>query len=246
MYQYSLNNGDWTNIPGNASSYQIGGLQNGTGYSVRVRAVTPIEGTNYEGEPSAPSNTGTPYGPLSQPSVSASGNAKSVTLNWSTPGGNGRDIAAIEVLVDGVPSSSAPSGSVTVGDAYSETHSIKVTITDTAGQSSSAETSATSQDAPPKGAFLSSWASCDGTGLTNGPPCVRMQITVENFLGQGSVTCTWDSDSAQGDLTTTIPVDGNGNGSKQLSWYTQDSGAYSLENQASRMSCDGVGMRVRR
>jgi hypothetical protein len=177
--------------------------------------------------------------------VSANGNAKSVTLSWNAPAGNGRPITSVEVYIDGNLSSNAGNGTVTVGDAYSEKHSIRVVVKDSAGQTSENSTSASSGDAPPKGAFLSSWRSCDGEGLTNGPPCVRMKITVENFLGQGSVTCTWNS-RTDGDLTTTIPVDGNGNGSKNLSWYTQDTGAYSMENQASNMSCEGTPVKVRR
>ncbi|MCS5715995.1 Ig-like domain-containing protein [Herbiconiux sp. CPCC 205716] len=243
IYQYSLNGSGWTAIPGNAQTYQIAGLQNGTSYSVRVRATTPLDGTNYEGPASGDSNTGVPFGPLAQPSVSASGNAKSVTLSWSAPAGNGRPITSIEVYIDGNLSSNAGNGTVTVGDAYSESHSIRVVVKDSAGQTSSNETRASSKDAPPKGAFLSSWKSCDGTGLTNGPPCVRMKITVENFLGQSSVFCEWTGGEY---LSTTIPVDGNGNGSKELNWYTQDTGAYSLENQASRMNCEGTPMKVRR
>ncbi|GAA2227392.1 Ig-like domain-containing protein [Herbiconiux moechotypicola] len=242
-YQYRLNGGGWSSLP---SGGVIGGLQNGQSYSVETRAVTPLDGTNYEGPPSAASNTVVPYGPLGQPSASASGGATTVSLSWQAPQPNGRDITSIQVLVDGAAYSSAPSGSVTVGNGYSQTHSVRITVTDAAGQTVSAEASATSDPEPPpppKGAFLSSWTSCDGENLVNGPPCVRMKLTVENFLGQGSVHCTW---SGGNNLSTDISVDGNGNGSKNLSWFTQDSGAYSLENQAARMQCDGVQVVARR
>ena len=241
VYQYSLNGGGWSAIPGNAASYQVTGLSNGTSYTVQVRAVTPLDGANYEGPASGSSNAGVPYGPLAQPSVSASGNAKSVTLNWQAPNGNGRPITSVQVFIDGGLNSTAASGSVTVGDAYSESHSIRVVVTDSAGQTSENSTSASSGAAPPKRAWLSAWKSCDGEGLTNGPPCVRMQITLENFLGTGSVHCTWTEGPS-----TDIPVDGNGNGSRQLQWFTQDTGAFSLENQAARMSCDGVQVQARR
>ncbi|WPO86776.1 Ig-like domain-containing protein [Herbiconiux sp. KACC 21604] len=243
VYQYSLNGGGWTNIPGNASSYTVGGLSNGTSYTVQVRAVTPLDGQNYEGQPSASSNAGVPFGPLQAPGVSATGNAKSVTLSWSAPPGNGRAVTGVEVYIDGNLYSRDGSGSATVGDAYSEAHSIRVVATDAAGQTSENSASAQSGDAPPKRAYVSAWQSCDGEGLVNGPPCVRMQLSVENFLGQATVTCTWDGTPVR---STVVTVDGNGNGSRQTQWYTQDTGNYSLENQASRMQCDGVQVQARR
>ncbi len=246
VYQYSLNgNGSWTNIPGNATSYQVTGLSNGTTYTVQVRAVTPLDGANYEGPASSSSGGGTPYGPLAQPSVSATGNAKSVTLSWQAPSGNGRPITSVQVFIDGNSYSTAASGNVTVGDAYSESHSIRVVVSDSAGQTSENSTSASSGSAPPKRAYLYAWTyGCENDpGVdVNGPPCARMGLAVENFLGQGTVTCTWQGEGLQ----AVIPVDGNGNGSQNKTWYTQDSGAYSLENQAARMTCDGVQVVARR
>ncbi|HTH07073.1 MAG TPA: fibronectin type III domain-containing protein, partial [Ilumatobacteraceae bacterium] len=53
-YQASVNNGGWQALAGNGV---IGGLANGTDYSVRIRAVSTVSGASEPGAPSAASNT---------------------------------------------------------------------------------------------------------------------------------------------------------------------------------------------
>jgi hypothetical protein len=237
-YQYSVNGGGWQGMTYGDTT--AGGLQNGTSYTVQIRAVSPLDGSNYEGPASDASGAGVPYGPLSAPTVNAANGATTVTFNWSTPGGNGRPITAIEVYVNDGLVSNAASGSYTAGNGYSQPYTMRVVIRDSVGQTAESSAPGRTGDAPPKGAFLSAWKSCDGEGLA-GSPCVRLKITLENYIGSGSVFCTWTEGPS-----TTISVDANGNGSAQLSWYTQDSGAFSLENQAARMDCGGVQLKARR
>ena len=63
-YEYSLNGGGWTALPGNNV---IGGLNNGTSYQVALRAYTALDGVRYDGPASAPSAAQIPYGPVGTP-----------------------------------------------------------------------------------------------------------------------------------------------------------------------------------
>ena len=98
-YQYSLNNGNWAAMPGNNV---IGNLSNGTTYTVRVRAVATVGGVQEPGAASAPSNSVIPYGQVRAPNVSASASGTSITFRWSPPSTNGRDIAKMEIAIEGV------------------------------------------------------------------------------------------------------------------------------------------------
>ena len=63
-YEYSLNGGGWTALPGNNV---ISGLNNGTSYTVALRAYTALDGVRYDGPASAPSAAQIPYGPVGNP-----------------------------------------------------------------------------------------------------------------------------------------------------------------------------------
>ncbi len=143
--------GDWvgggTNGAGTIGNGQVN--NNGT-YTIRVRAVSTVDGSTYASGASNDSNAVSPYGPIGNPSANASASGTNITYSWSSPSRNGRDIAT-EVYIDGGLVSRDASGSITRGYGYSETHSIEVR-TSAAGQTTTASSSARTVDAPPPAA----------------------------------------------------------------------------------------------
>ncbi len=146
-YQYQVNGGAWTAMP--ADDVIRSGVNNNGTYTIGVRAITNLDGVSYAG-PVTTSAAVAPFGPPGTPGASASGNDTTVTLNWSPPSRNGRDFQ-VQISIDGGGwQSVAPSGSTTVGNGHSQTHSIRVHAVDTAGQTSpEASASAASAPAPP-------------------------------------------------------------------------------------------------
>ncbi|MBU2110501.1 MAG: fibronectin type III domain-containing protein, partial [Actinobacteria bacterium] len=237
-YQYRVNQTGATGgiAPGGG---QIGGLSNGTDYTFDVWAVSSVEGV--QPGPSGTSNAANPYGPLGEPSVNASQNPRSVTLSWSPPPGNGR-AQSFEVYVDGNLVSRDPSGSTTVGDGYNERHTIRVNVSDAAGQTSAKETSGESGNPPTPKAFISRGTPCgaDDDGSSGVNNCYNLRITLEDWPGGGDVTCNWSGSS----WPETLPR----NSSKNTQWWSEDTPgtAYTLESQASRITCGGVQAQARR
>jgi hypothetical protein len=237
-YQYNIGGG-WQDLPAN----NVIAASNNSTYSVTLRAVTSADGSTYTSGSSNSIGNLSPYGPPNAPGTSASGGNQSVTLNWTAPARNGRDFT-IQISIDGGgwQDVGAGGGSQTVGAGYSETHSISARTVDSTGAvSGTSNASATSADAPKPHVYVSRGGAC-----SSGPSCYYMVITVDNFSG-GSVTCEWDDDLGDPTHTTSIPLSG-GSGSKQPGWYTDDQPGtnFTLEAQASRMSCGGVGAVARR
>lgn len=153
-YQYSVNGGAWRGdwvAGGNNGSGTIGNGQvnnNGT-YSVRVRAVTTFDGYTEAGDPSFPSNEVAPYGPIGNPSARATASGTTITMTWSSPARNGRDITTQIRTGDGRGwRTVSASGSESYDVGYSRTRTIDVRTT-AAGQTTTASDSATTQAAPP-------------------------------------------------------------------------------------------------
>jgi hypothetical protein len=225
VYQYSTNGGgSWTNLPSNGV---VTGLTNGTDYSVTVRALATVSGTAYPGDVSAAAS-GNPYGPLNQPKVTATSNAKSVTLGWDATGSlNGRGVNQVLVSIDGGAFASKPiSGSVTVGNAYSETHSIQVKVTDKAGQSiTSAVVSKASGPKPPAAAYVTSDGDANGQPNCGDGTCAWYYVHMDNFNANTtySVQCV-DVRPADGYRGVwggpySITTDGNGHYAGRLGCY---------------------------
>jgi hypothetical protein len=151
VYEYSVN-GTWNRL---APDRKVDGVSNGSRYTVEVRAVSTVESAEYPGQPmSAPEVV--PFGRPYPPGVSASSGEMTVTLTWSPPEANGRAIRSVEIRVDGAElweNVGANGGSRTVGNGYSQTHTIEARTIDVAGQPSDpASASAKSQD-PPSGSL---------------------------------------------------------------------------------------------
>ena len=225
VYQYSLNGGgSWAGVP---SNNVITGLSNGTDYNVTVRALATVSGTAYPGDSSDVAR-GNPYGPLRQPRVSATQNPKSVTMSWdAAPSANGRPISKVEINIDGGGFTSQPiSGSITRGNAYSETHWIEVRVTDSVGQTiTSPRTSQVSGPPPPPVAYITSDGNANGQDGCNDGTCAWYYVHMDNFAANTtySVQCAdyrpadgyWGSWGGPYSVTT----DGNGHYQGRLGCY---------------------------
>jgi hypothetical protein len=195
-YQYSVNGGGWRGdwvAGGSGGSGTIGNGQvnNNGSYSVRIRAVTSFDGFTEAGDPSAASNQVAPYGPIGNPSASASASGTSITVSWSSPARNGRDITTQIRINNGSWETVPASGNRTADVGYSTTRSIDVRTT-AAGQTTTASASARTQDAPPPPQPRVWVSRGDRAGsCVNG--CYRFVINTENFpAGNYRVMCKFE------------------------------------------------------
>lgn len=161
-YEYMIVNGATGVL---ASDKVVRGLSNGAVYQFLVKACN-----DYCGKWNSPaSNSVVPFGPVGQPGVSATGGATSVNFSWSPPAPNGRPIDRLEINIDGGgwENVGPGSGSRTIGNGYSQPHSIRVVAFDTVGQRGPENSAgATSGPAPPPP-----------------PPVARNYIVADSFLG---------------------------------------------------------------
>jgi len=219
-YQFSVNGSDWsggwasggTNGAGTISGAQV--ANNGT-YTIRVRAVSTVDGSTYASGASNDSNAVSPYGQIGNPSASATASGTDITYSWSSPPRNGRDIAT-EVYIDNALVSRDASGSLTRGYGYSETHSIEVR-TSAAGQTTTASASARTVDAPPPPQPRVWVSRGDYTGNSeciNG--CYKFVVNTQNFdAGNYRIEC-WNDSGGAHKFGTTYAFDLPANGSVQL------------------------------
>jgi hypothetical protein len=212
-YQYRLNGGGWAGFPGDGV---IGGLANGTSYSVEMRAVATVDGTTYA---SGVSNAvrETPYGDPKAPTADARNLGQSVELSWNSTGSyNGRPIQTTQIRIDGGSwQSVGQSGSRTVGDGYQQTHSIDVRAQDSLGTwSPVASAQARTNDPPPPQVFVTQG---DAAGsCVNG--CRRFVVNWDNInIGNARVRCYSSNSGWVADTEYTVNFDGSG--SQQLSCY---------------------------
>ncbi|WP_314506266.1 fibronectin type III domain-containing protein [uncultured Microbacterium sp.] len=212
-YQYRLNGGGWAGFPGGGV---IGGLANGTSYTVEMRAVATVDGTTYAGGVSN-SVREIPYGAPRAPVATARNLGQSVELSWNSTGSdNGRPIQTTQIRIDGGSWQNVGStGSRTVGDGYQQTHSIDVRAQDSTGTwSPVASDSARTDDPPPPQVFVTQG---DAAGsCVNG--CRRYVVNWNNLnIGNATVWCYSSNDGRIGALQYTINFDGQG--SQQIGCY---------------------------
>ncbi len=159
--------GGWSS-PGSAGqsvTEPLGGLINGTTYSVTVSVC------NESGKCGPNSNAATvdPYGPPNPPSVTATQSGNSIVYSWSGGGNNGRPVASYQVCIDSMCSTKgAGAGNTTVGYVCSSNnHPIYASVTDTVGQTSpnSATSTASTEPCAPPGA-PSAGSSVNGNTIT--------------------------------------------------------------------------------
>ncbi|MDQ7876708.1 Ig-like domain-containing protein [Microbacterium sp. QXD-8] len=223
-YQASVNNGGWQALAGNGV---IGGLANGTSYTVKVRAVATVNGVSEPGAESAPSNAVVPYGPVRNPTVSATASGTSITFRWSPPTENGRAITAMQIRIDGGSwQDVALSNSRTNNYGYSERHTIEARAQDAAGQwSGIASDAATTVAAPQPKVWVTKGSSAQGQPGCSTAQCAYFLVHTENFpAGDYSVSCNatgpWGGTPFAGGSTRHLPRDGT----VQLGCYFGDDG----------------------
>ncbi|MCR2819462.1 Ig-like domain-containing protein [Microbacterium sp. zg.Y1090] len=188
-YQYSLNGGewrgDWAALDKSATiTGTIAGLGNGTGYSVRLRAVNRMDAA-YASAASPASNQVVPYGKPNTPGVSAQRDGTSVVFSWSKPALNGRDVTVQIKVNNGGWESVAANGSRRVGNGYDQTHGIRVQAVDTEGQVSaagSAQASTAPRPAPQNGAQTAKGAVTGGCATT----CYFLTVQTERDFPAGN------------------------------------------------------------
>jgi hypothetical protein len=121
------------------SGETIGGLTNNETYTVKVRAVSHVEGDSFGGPWTEFPNV-RPYGKVKSPSLlnmSAETSGIRVTFRWNTDTKvlrNGRDIASVQVCADG-NCANKNNGVLTVGNGPDQRHSFSIQVTSTAGDS---------------------------------------------------------------------------------------------------------------
>jgi hypothetical protein len=136
-YEYRVDGGSWTTV-GPAPSATIGSLANGQTYTVDVRACNAETSFPEDvrcGTPSEPA-TGRPFGALPKPTVSATLDApfgRTVTVTWSFPDSNGRDVVGRTVHITGAatadPDPADGSWSKDIGFSASVTVTVRYCVT---------------------------------------------------------------------------------------------------------------------
>lgn len=214
-YQYRLNGGGWAGFPGNGV---IGGLGNGTAYTVEMRAVATVDGTTYAG---AVSNgvRETPYGQPFAPAANARNLGQSVEVSWNSGGSdNGRPITTTQIRIDGGGwQDVGANGSRTVGNGYQQTHSIDVRAQDSTGAwSPVASASARTDDPPTPRAFVTPGASAQGQPGCSSASCAYFVVNTRDFnAGTYNIVCHSD----RGQINSGSSWRLEANGTQQLRCY---------------------------
>lgn len=214
-YQYSLNNSAWQTLSNNTLS----GLNNGTGYSLRIRALSNTGTGSYTGAESASSNSVTPYGVPPQPSASAKNNGANITVSWSNNGNNGKAITETQIRVTGPGAPGtwqrvSASGSKQYGGPYSQTIKIEVRVKNDSTWSAVASASATTDPKPipqaktvkgASGTWAPGWG---GSGSCTTYSCAYMAVQVKDFPA-GNYRLYCDVPGARnGGTTKYVPANG--------------------------------------
>jgi prepilin-type N-terminal cleavage/methylation domain-containing protein len=157
------------------------------------------------------------YPALASPTVSATNKGTTVELRWTAPAAKpGVAVATMQTRIDnGAWQNVAMSGMVTVGNGYSQSHSIQARAVDSIGRTGNTVTaSATTNPAPPVRAFVSKGAV---TGSCTPATCYAVTLNTQNFpAGNYSVVCMSTTSGAFSTARTyVLPA----NGSVVLSCY---------------------------
>jgi serine/threonine protein kinase len=159
-------------------SETIGGLTNGTSYTVAVAACTTGGCT-----PSAqiPKQTVTPFGAPGSPNLTGSANGTTITWTWTPPAqSGGRPIATYDVVLDGTSVANSSDTSFQEGFGYSQSHTLTVTAENSGGLSGPAAsvsvTTGSAPQAPPPttyaettGGVSHTWTDYADAGGSEGP-----------------------------------------------------------------------------
>lgn len=221
-YEYSVNNGGWSSswaAGGTNGSGTIGGGQanNNGSYSVRVRAVSTVDGSEFASGASNQTNTVEPYGSIADPTAKATADGTTIKMTWTSPARNGRDITTEINTGDGRGwRTVAASGSESYSVGYSTTRTLSVR-TSAAGQTTTASASATSAAPPPPRVWVSR-GDFVSAGCVNG--CYKFIVNTQNFTaGNYQIDC-WSDATGSHKFGTRYSFDLPANGSVQLYCYS--------------------------
>lgn len=236
-YEYALNGGSWSTLAGNK---QIGGLVNGSAYSVQVRAASTVDGATYTGPATAsgysgPNSSGAgvaPYGPLPNVSVGASGGATTVSLSASAAA-NGCGVTLHYRVDGGGWTTTSSSWSGTVGNGYSQGHSIDAYSTDNCGQTSATQSASASSGPPPVSAWVSRGSRPPAANCSDST-CGYLVLNTENVpAGSHTVKC-WNNHGGVWGADATVTVNVPATGSVQTACY------YGYRGEQVRLEVVGV------
>lgn len=211
-YEYRLGSGGWQRLN---SNNRITGLNNGTSYTVQLRACN-----TYCGDASPSSNAVVPYGPLAAPTLSArtaGTDGKNARFDWRLPAGNGRDITRVEFRVNGGGWESvgiAATGSKTITGNWDTRYAgeIRVTRADGAQRSATATVRTNPQPPPPTNPRVSINRSRNAQPNCAGSACRYLDMDYQD-LPAGDYTVTYYDNGVQIDAyynRRTYRLSGNG------------------------------------
>jgi len=161
----------------------IGGLTNGTTYTVSVKACNTNGCTPTS---DVPSTTADPFGDPSAPAVSGSVSGTTINWSWAAPSNDGgRSISGYNVFLDGTQVASGTQTTYSGSYGYSASHTLSVEAVNSAGAvSSEASSTETTVSAPPvttapisetTGSVAHTWTDYADAGGTEGPSIASNQ-----------------------------------------------------------------------
>lgn len=234
-------NGTQVGTGGTSQTVTVGA--NGTSYTFTAQACVSGSCSTQTGD----AKSASAYGPVGAPSVAHTDTSQTqVRFNWNPPADNGRGPMQTSYQVDGGGWSGWADGgsTIVVGDACAQAHSIVVRARDSAGLEGAQTASASGSSAacpPPPSPTVTRIDAGDATGHLGGSPnsvrclgpnCRFIDVQVNNFPPNTSVTCT-----LVGSPATPKRTDGNGQAYFDWGWY---SGTPDRE----RATCSGGGVTV--
>ncbi len=224
-YQYNAGGG-WTNLSGNTAT----GLTNGSSYSIQVRAVAGVQGSDQPG-PATTAGAVVPYGPPRVPGVAgatAGVGQTTTTVSWSDPGSNGRPYH-VEIRVGGGGwEQVANSGSRQVGNGYGQSIAICArTVDHTDARTASSESCATARTGSAPALTMSVTKSPGGPCAGSDAACGYLVLHIRNAAANTSFRAQcWSNrngDHMFSDWNGTLPEGGamrtNGEGSFDARMY---------------------------
>ncbi|PID97313.1 MAG: hypothetical protein CSA84_00885 [Actinomycetales bacterium] len=184
-------------------SITTGAFPNGTTVTVRLRAVSSVNGETAQGPfTTATVNT---YGPPRAPAVNAQGHVNNVTLNWNGAStANGRRITAIQVdTSDWNGTTSTLSGSRNEGNGRNQRKCVRARTRDSTGLWGSWSGNSCANTWPsPTAVTTDSGATWNGLQILN--------LTLRNWNPNSNVYCFMGALGGYQDFSATIRVNGGG------------------------------------
>ncbi|GAA3932859.1 Ig-like domain-containing protein [Microbacterium soli] len=207
-YEYQLSGGSWVAWNGTSAIT----ASNGTDYTVRLRAYSVVGGQQSQpGSASAPSATVRPYGtPHAPTGTAAKSGDQQIKLTWNAGGSaNGYPVTTYISVDGGGWEKVETTGSKTVGNGYSQTHSIRVrAVASPGGEALSPTYSATTSAPPPPRAWISRGTSVNNANCSTWS-CAHIVINTKDFsAGTYSVYMKTSAHGNTGTYSIHLPANG--------------------------------------